>query len=325
MSKYTPKKITKLPENSCFVFGSNKDGNHAGGAAATAVAKFGAVMGQGEGLQGRSYAIPTMEGLDALKSAIERFLAFAAEHGDKTFLVTAIGTGIAGHPAEIIAPMFANRPGNVRIPAEFDLTTAAEIITSYKGFDANLQCRGYQYAIGQTYEHKGSVSACSGGFHACVHPLSVWTYYGVNAGNRFAIVEQSGATSREGDKIASQKITIKAEIGIPGLIKAGVEWTKKAATSPTSGDSANSATSGDSANSATSGYSANSEAKGANAVAANAGDGPAKSGAGGAIFLVERGRNREILAVFASKVSENGIKADTWYLLKGGKPVEVTP
>ena len=206
-------------------------------------------------------------------------------------------------------------------------------VVAYKGFDKNLQCRGYQYEVGKEYVHKGHVSPCSGGFHACESPLAVLSYYGVKSGNRFALVEVAGKIEREQDKLASERITIKAEIGIPSLIKAAVAWTRKAASAPTSGDSAHSATSGysahsatsgDYANSATSGYYANSEAKGKNAVAANAGNGRARAGEGGAIFLVERDRSLNILAVFASKVGENGIKADTWYELKGGAPKEVT-
>jgi len=305
-------------------------------------------------------------------------------------------------------------------------------VVAYKGFDKNFQCRGYQYEVGKEYVHKGHVSPCSGGFHACESPLAVLSYYGVNSGNRFALVEVAGKVEREQDKLASERITIKAEIGIPGLIKAAVAWTRKAASAPTSGNSANSATSGDSANSATSGNSANSatsgdyahsatsgnsansatsgyyahsatsgnsansatsgysansatsgdsansatsgdyahsatsgyyahsatsgnsahsatsgdyahsatsgysansatsgyyahsEAKGKNAVAANAGNGRARAGEGGAIFLVERDTNLNILAVFASKVGENDIKADTWYVLKGGTATEVT-
>ena len=95
--------------------------------------------------------------------------------------------------------------------------------------------------------------------------------------------------------------------------------------SATSGDGAHSATSGYGANSATSGYRARAETSGAHAVAANAGNGPARAGESGAIFLVERNDENEIVAVFASKVGENGIKANTWYALREGKPVEVTP
>lgn len=100
----------------------------------------------------------------------------------------------------------------------------APIIT-YKGFDKDLKCRGFQYAIGESYEHDGAVKACNAGFHACEHPLNVFEYY-APAGNRFAAVEQSGELSRhDGDtKVASSKITIKAEIGIPGLVKAAVEY-----------------------------------------------------------------------------------------------------
>ena len=255
--------------------------------------------------------------------------------------------------------------------AEAQPDATQEVIVAYKGFDKNLVCspkgKPFQYEIGKTYVHKGAVSACNSGFHACENPLAVLSYYGLKDGNRYAIVEQSGKMSREKDKTASQRITIKAEIKVPGLIKAAVKWTMARASKPTSGDSANSATSGDYAhsatsgdsansatsgnsahsatsgnsahsatsgdsahsatsgdyaNSATSGYSAHSEAKGANAVAANAGNGKARAGAGGAIFLVERDSNLNILSVFASKVGENGIKPDIWYVLRSGKPVE---
>ncbi|SDQ43187.1 hypothetical protein SAMN05216569_1101, partial [Pseudoxanthomonas sp. CF125] len=246
----TSKVIKKLKPGEVFVFGSNADGQHIGGAAKTAVEKFGAIMGQGEGLQGDCYAIPTMEGIDSLKLAVTRFLSFAVDTPSKTFLVTAIGTGIAGHTASDIAPLFSGAPDNVVLPAEFMLE---KVITSYKGFDKSLQCRGFQYEIGKTYTHKGAVTACGGGFHAChQHPLAVLTYYGLRDGNRYALVEQSGALDQESDKTASQKIKITAEIGVPGLIKAAIEWTKKSA-SPTSGNYAHSATSGDYAHSATSG------------------------------------------------------------------------
>jgi len=105
-----------------------------------------------------------------------------------------------------------------------------ETVTSYKGFDANWKCRGFQYAIGETYQHEGKVAACNAGFHACEHPLNVFSYY-PPAGSRFAIVEQSGDLSRHSDdtKVASRTITIKAEIDLPGLIRAAIEYTFKRA------------------------------------------------------------------------------------------------
>ena len=95
--------------------------------------------------------------------------------------------------------------------------------------------------------------------------------------------------------------------------------------SATNGDDAHSATNGDDANSATNGMRANSEAKGAHSVAASLGSGASRAGETGAIFIVERNTNYEIIAVFASKVGENGIQPHTWYALRDGKPVEVTP
>ncbi len=104
-----------------FVFGSNARGMHAGGAARFALDHFGAEWGVGEGLQGQSYAIPTMEGLDSLKLAVDRFIAFAKQHPEYKFLVTPIGCGIAGYRESQIGPMFAHAAvfPNVYLPASF--------------------------------------------------------------------------------------------------------------------------------------------------------------------------------------------------------------
>lgn len=89
--RVSPRHITTLEAGEIFVFGSNAQGMHLGGAARTAHMKFGAVWGNGEGLQGQSYAIPTMEGEESTKCAVERFVQFAQEHPELKFLVTPIG------------------------------------------------------------------------------------------------------------------------------------------------------------------------------------------------------------------------------------------
>ena len=119
--RVTPNKIRSLEENEIFVFGSNASGFHGGGAAAFAMQHFGAIWGQGEGLQGKCYAIPTMGGIPALTEAINRFAKYAEEHRDLRFLVTRIGCGIAGYTPEQIAPLFKEciHLENVALPSDF--------------------------------------------------------------------------------------------------------------------------------------------------------------------------------------------------------------
>ncbi|MCF4245562.1 hypothetical protein L1Z33_11465 [Acinetobacter baumannii] len=305
---------------------------------------------------------------------------------------------------------------------------AVETITSYKGFDKNLQCRGFQYEIGKTFKHKGKVKACGSGFHACEYPLDVFGYYAPGELNRFAVVEQSGDLSRGNDdtKVASKSITIKAEVDIPFLVKAAIEYTTsrcepikedspaftdkdhgqavatgdnsassatgdnsassatgynsassatgdnsaslttghysassatgdnsassatgyKSASSATGDNSASSATGDNSASSAT-GYKSASSATGDNSASSATGnwaaslttghysesqikdqkddqygvaisigyEGKAKASEGSAIVLTHRNSDGEILHIRASKVGENGVKADTWYQL----------
>lgn len=106
-----------------------------------------------------------------------------------------------------------------------------DIIHSFKGFDKDLKCRGFQYEIGKEYEQNGKIKACDNGFHACESPIDVFTYY-PPAESRYCKVEQSGEISKDGSdsKVASSKIKIGAEIGIPGLVKAHIEYVKSHAT-----------------------------------------------------------------------------------------------
>ena len=115
----TPEFITELQPNEIFVFGSNLKGMHGGGAAYIAYRKFGAIMGQGVGLQGQSYAIPTMQGgVETIRPYVDEFIAFAKENKNMTFLVTRIGCGIAGFTDEEIAPLFekAHDVENIVLP-----------------------------------------------------------------------------------------------------------------------------------------------------------------------------------------------------------------
>lgn len=108
-----------------FVFGSNLAGRHGKGAALTAVNDYGAVYGQAEGLQGRSYAIPTRDGslrtlsLHDIEHNVRKFLTFARAHPDLEFMVTAVGCGLAGYKPANVAPMFRDVPANVKLPKVF--------------------------------------------------------------------------------------------------------------------------------------------------------------------------------------------------------------
>ena len=120
--EYTPERISELKENEVFVFGSNLAGAHGGGAARLAYERFGAVWGEGKGLRGQSYAIPTMQGgVDTIKPYVDDFIRFAKEHIHHTFLVTRIGCGIAGFRDQEIAPLFTDAIDveNIILPKEF--------------------------------------------------------------------------------------------------------------------------------------------------------------------------------------------------------------
>ena len=212
---------------------------------------------------------------------------------------------------------------------------------SYKGFDKDLKCRGFQYEIGKEYSGQ-KPKACEVGFHACEMPLDVLGYYPPSS-SRYCVVEQSGDIDRDGgdSKIASEKIKINAEIGIPGLVKAQIEWVKskigfddaikKADASPddhaTGYRGAASATGTSGAASAT-GDSGAASATGTGCVALACGyESKALGTLGNAIVCCERGpwngKTYPLLAIKAAIVDGEIIKADTWYTLKNGEFVEV--
>ena len=105
----------------------------------------------------------------------------------------------------------------------------SETITGFKGFDKDLKCKDYQYEVGKEFEEEGKIEACSNGFHFCENPLDVLGYYppyGEKGSSRYCIVKGSGNIDRDGDdtKVACSKLHISAEIGLKGIIEAGVKF-----------------------------------------------------------------------------------------------------
>lgn len=201
-------------------------------------------------------------------------------------------------------------------------------LIAYKAFDENMQCRGFQYAEGETYVHKGEIEMCGAGFHACENPLDTLNYYPL-IGSRFALVEYTGEVTRkdEGDsKVCGGSITIKAEVKFGDLIGRAVDYITGKAKPATSGNRSPAATSGHRSPAATSGDCSPAEAKGKNSAAAAIGRrARARAGKTGGIALAEYDSSGNLVAMFASLVGQNGIKPDTWYQLVNGKPVKVAP
>ena len=142
----TPEKLSLLKDDEIFVFGSNLAGSHGGGAARAAFMRFGAIMGQGVGLQGQSYAIPTMQGgVETIKPYVDEFISFAQAHSEFFFFVTRIGCGIAGFKDRDIAPLFAEamKLDNICLPESFIQVIAPSVLkapTSYRLMQIG-QCR----------------------------------------------------------------------------------------------------------------------------------------------------------------------------------------
>ena len=276
-------------------------------------------------------------------------------------------------------------------------------IIAYKGFNQDWACRGYQYEMGKTYEHKGDVKACESGFHSCEYPLDVFGYY-APCESKFAVVKASGKISKDGDdsKIASAKITIETEINLPEMVKKAVEWIKgkvdwDAAKVSNTGDYSAATNTGDYSAATNTGFQSAATNTGDYSAATNTGDysaatntgdysaatntgnysaatntgfqsaatntgnrsaatntgdysaatntgnrsaaevsgkqsiavalgwqSKAKAGIDGAIVCVYRNDVGDLIHIKASKVGENNIKADTWYMLDSdGEFVEV--
>ena len=213
-------------------------------------------------------------------------------------------------------------------------------ITSYKGFDKNMQCRGFQYEVGKEYEMDGEIKCCNRGFHACKSPMEVWDHYDM-LNSRYAEVEQSGKIEEEENstKVCSSRIKIKAELKLADIINIGVEWLKDI-TSPSKvkadgalNDNGNRkkqiGSSGYSAKIGSSGDYAQIDSTGEDSVIMCAGNSSrAKAKVGSWITLAEwkwsDEKKRDVpICVKTEYVDGVNIKADTWYQLKNGKFVDV--
>ncbi|EDB6430524.1 hypothetical protein LN91_004629 [Salmonella enterica] len=215
-----------------------------------------------------------------------------------------------------------------------------EIVT-FKGFNKDLKCRGFQFAIGETFHHDGKVEACGSGFHACECPFDVFSYY-PPAESRYAETISFGITDSEegGDtKIASSSITIKDELTLPQFIQRGIEWiwskidksleqqimcgswsaatnTGNRSAATNTGDWSAATNTGDRSAATNTGDCSAAEVSGSQSVAASLGiEGKARASEGGAIVLCYRDEDGELIHIRASKVGENGIMPDIWYQL----------
>lgn len=190
-------------------------------------------------------------------------------------------------------------------------------IKTYKGMDKNMRCRGFQYEVGGEYEEDG-VDVCSKGFHAYEVPLNVFDYY-PPSDSRYFECEQSGDLDRAKDdsKVASSKIKIGAEIGIPGLVKAHIEYIKE------------NLVKGDGESATNTGCRSAATVSGKDSVAIVTGyHSKTKASLGSAIIIAERGewngKTYPLIGIRAAIIDGEVLKPDTFYTLKNGEFVEVT-
>jgi hypothetical protein len=204
------------------------------------------------------------------------------------------------------------------------------VIHGFKGFDKNMQCRGFQFEEGKEYETDEAM-ACQSGFHACEYPLDVFCYYDP-ANSIYRTVEQSGKIDRhDGDtKVASTKIKIGASVDIKGLIKASIDYIKERCTNSKSGENYCALTGGDRSaltggdmSALTGGYRS-ALTGGAYSVVYGCGkEAKVRGGIGSVLALVEFDDEYNLTKVKVRPVDGKKIKADTWYTLEDGKFVEV--
>ena len=181
----------------------------------------------------------------------------------------------------------------------------------FKGFDKDMKCRGLQYETGKTAVHEGTMSLCKSGLHFCEHPLDTWGFYAPQGGNRYAEVDADGVSDeiRDDTKRVARSVTVRAEVKMPALLKAAVEFVfNKVKSSP--------------AHSATTGNYAQSSVKGKQAIAASFGVAGQAKGEVGSWMVLAEWEDGRIKAMGIACINGKKIKADTFYELKNGKFTE---
>ena len=223
-------------------------------------------------------------------------------------------------------------------------------IKAYKGFNTDLTCRDFQYEVGKEYEQKGEIEACNKGFHACETPMDVFEHYLIEKDGhiaRFCEVEQSGMIDREDDKVASSKISIKAEVKFADFVKLAVDFVleKCKVGKGNSEDFAQLASSGNFAKFASSGSYAKLASSGSYAKLASSGDSAKLASSGNSAVVMAAGYNSQAKAkkgswitlaewdrldgnwtpvcVKTEQVDGERIKEDTWYKLINGQFTEI--
>ena len=210
----------------------------------------------------------------------------------------------------------------------------------YKATDKDMKCRGFQYELGKTAEVEGDIELCKRGAHACEMPLDVLFYYAPGDGSRYfeAELEDVSDEKRSDDtKRVGKKLTLSAEIGLPGLVKAQVEYVKaqcdfdnaiKKANAEkknsATGDSGAASATGDSGAASATGESGAASATGKYCVAMTTGFfGRVMGDIGNAIVCVERRHNGEIAAILSGIVDGETLKPGVWYTVKNGQWAKV--
>ena len=217
---------------------------------------------------------------------------------------------------------------------------------AYKGFDKDLKCRGFQYEVGKEYE-EGSAELCKKGFHACENPLDTFRYYGPTDSRYCEVnVDDNGERNDADSKVCGKHIKIGAEIGLKGVINAGVRFVFDKCESATeenaSGERGNAAASGWRGNAAASGVRGNAAASGERGTAAVTGldgkasaigkqciavawgqDSLARGSVGNWLVVSERDDDGNIIDAKIVRVDGESVKENTWYTLQNGEISEV--